>query len=332
MTAASDLHVRELGAGHRPAWAALVARSPQGTLFHTVEWLTATGVPYELLGCFRGDELRAGIAVGITAPGVAGHPEPALTPYLGWLLPPAEGRRVTTLSANKEMTAAIASALQGRFSAITLRCPPEILDLQPFQWCGFQAGVRYTYRLPLLDLDEVLAGMDSTRRRNLNAATREGLVVESGAPIDAVLALSARSLQRQGQAPAHHAAARRLASAMAALGRCRAFVVHDRSSRPVGGVWIVWDERRAYYLIGGYDDAADTANATALAMWSAIQFTARELGLGEFDFEGSMLPPVERFFRKFGGALLPTYTVSWQARPSLAGRVARRARRLISSD
>ncbi len=98
------------------------------------------------------------------------------------------------------------------------------------------------------------------------------------------------------------------------------------------GPIIVWDDRRAYYLVGGYDDAADSANATALAMWSAVRFTSEVLHLPVFDFEGSMVPAVERFFRKFGGALLPTYTVSWTRPVSTPTRIARRVRRLVARD
>jgi len=46
-------------------------------------------------------------------------------------------------------------------------------------------------------------------------------------------------------------------------------------------------------------------------MWEAIKFTKEELGLNQFDFEGSMIQSVEQFFRKFGGRLTPFYTVNW---------------------
>jgi hypothetical protein len=36
-------------------------------------------------------------------------------------------------------------------------------------------------------------------------------------------------------------------------------------------------------------------------MWETIKFTKEELGLNQFDFEGSMMQPVELFFRKVGG-------------------------------
>ena len=42
-------------------------------------------------------------------------------------------------------------------------------------------------------------------------------------------------------------------------------------------------------------------------------FLGNYLGLNQYDFEGSMLEPVEQFFRKFGGTLTPYYSVSWIA-------------------
>ena len=100
----SNYDVRALEEHEHALWDKLVRQSPQGTLFHTPLWLEATGVPFRLYGCFRGDELRAGAAVGIVAPRSAGHPVAALTPYLGLLLPPSATKRVTTLLNNKELS------------------------------------------------------------------------------------------------------------------------------------------------------------------------------------------------------------------------------------
>ena len=108
------------------------------------------------------------------------------------------------------------------------------------------------------------------------------------------------------------------------------FVARSQDGEPLGAVWIAWDEKRAYYLLGGYDQSGKSNNAVALAMWRAIQFTANDLKLPEFDFEGSMIPAIERFFRKFGGTLTPTYTLHYQRPVSLGRRVARKIARMVS--
>jgi hypothetical protein len=328
--APSDYVMRPVLPAEWSRWRELLRVSPQATLFHSPEWYEALGAPAGLYGCYRGNELRGGLALGVPGPRTAGHPDQALTAYQGLLLPATADKPVTTLSTNKEITAAAASFLQQEFDAIHLRLPPEVIDLQPFIWQGFQAGVRYTYRLALPSLDAVLEGMDKRRRADLRAAEKDGVGVSSELPFDTVLSLAEKSFDRQGKTLGFRATAERANAALAVAGRCRSFVASDKDGRPLSAVWIVWDDRRAYYLIGGYDEQAGSANATALAMWKAIEYTASTLRLPEFDFEGSMLPSVERFFRKFGGQLVPTYTLFWQRPASLATRVRRKAARLVS--
>jgi lipid II:glycine glycyltransferase (peptidoglycan interpeptide bridge formation enzyme) len=76
-------------------------------------------------------------------------------------------------------------------------------------------------------------------------------------------------------------------------------------------VYIVWDKDTCYYLLGGYDPERSHSGASALAMWEAIKYAKNELKLSKFDFEGSMVPAIEMFFRKFGGEITPYYSVQW---------------------
>jgi hypothetical protein len=43
-----------------------------------------------------------------------------------------------------------------------------------------------------------------------------------------------------------------------------------------------------------------------------------------------MIPAVEQFFRKFGGTLIPTYTIQYHRPVSLGRRVARKIVRMVS--
>jgi hypothetical protein len=319
--------VRPLERSEFGRWDEFVRQSPQGTLFHTTLWLEASRAPFTLFGCFRGEELRGGFAAGVVGRRSAGHPQPFLTPYLGLLLPKPDGKYVTTISTNKAITAAFAAFLKEEFDSVEFRYPPEVIDLQPFIWGGFQAGLRYTYRLPLFDLDAALENMDKSRRRDIASAEHLGWV-EEGADFSEILRLSEKTFRRQGLDAGFSDAALRFERVLRSAGRCRGFLTRVRSGEPVAAVWIVWDEKRAYGLISGYDNAEESRNAVALALWRSIQYTARDLELLEFDFEGSMIRGVEQFFRKFGPTLMPTYTIRLQKHESLQRRIARRIIRL----
>jgi hypothetical protein len=311
--------IRALAADEFPRWDEFVRQSPQGTLFHTPLWLQATGIPFQLLGCFRGIEMRGGFALSLVGDRAAGMAHQGITPYLGVLYPISQGKYVTEISNNKEIGIAFASYLKREFKQIDIGFPPEVIDLMPFRWQGFTSTVGYTYRLSLKHFESVFENMDATRRRNIVSAEKAGVKVETGADLGQILHLRDKTFERQGLPSEYVQAAFKLEQALRPVGRCLGFLARNKENEPAGGVWIVWDEKRAYYLLGGYDHAAKSNNAVALAMWRAIQYTATNLQLAEFDFEGSVIPPVERFFRKFGGTLTPLYTIRYR-RPSLVGR------------
>jgi hypothetical protein len=96
----------------------------------------------------------------------------------------------------------------------------------------------------------------------------------------------------------------------------------DEAGRVHAVSYAVWDRNAAYYLIGGGDPALRTSGASSLLMWESIM-RARAV-TDVFDFEGSMLRPVERFFRAFGARQTPYLRVS-RARPHARAALALRA-------
>jgi lipid II:glycine glycyltransferase (peptidoglycan interpeptide bridge formation enzyme) len=66
----------------------------------------------------------------------------------------------------------------------------------------------------------------------------------------------------------------------------------------IAGVYVVWDARKMYYLIGGMDPAHKTTGAMSLLIWEALQMAA-DMGL-QLDLEGSMQQSIARFFAGFG--------------------------------
>ena len=101
-------------------------------------------------------------------------------------------------------------------------------------------------------------------------------------------------------------------------------VARDAEGGLHSGGYFVHDERFTYYLVGGTAAEHRTSGAASLVMWEAIERAAAR-GTA-FDFEGSMIREVERFFRAFGGVPVPYSIVRKNA--SRAFRVARAFNRL----
>ncbi len=298
-----------------------------GTLFHGTRWLSAVAADFAIYACFAGGKLVAGMPVARQQRnGLRTIQQPPLTPYSGIVQAPQSQKAVARTSFAKEVSSALAAALLNEHDAISINFPPEWNDLHGFIWEGFSTAVRYTYLLPLAGLDAAWQNMDARRRNDIRRAEKEGVVVRRIDDHESLLRLVGTTFSRQGLAPRFLETARKIhATADSAI--LAAFQPGDEA--PVAAAYLVWDRRRAYYLLGGYDEKRAHGGAHALATWKAIEFAA-QLGLQQFDFEGSMIPQVEKYFRKFGGELTPYYRISWSSpRARLVGDAMRVARRLI---
>ena len=82
-----------------------------------------------------------------------------------------------------------------------------------------------------------------------------------------------------------------------------------QNDKPIAIVFCVYDKNTAYYLLGDYDRKKSHHGAGALTMWETIKYS-KGLGLRSFDFEGFMVSQIERYFRGFGGTLIPYYRIN----------------------
>jgi hypothetical protein len=137
--------------------------------------------------------------------------------------------------------------------------------------------------------------------------------------------LTAERHGRLEAAQSNRAVIERIDAAAAPRGARTILLARDEEGRLHSGAYFVHDERWTTYLLGGSDPELRTSGAASLVMWEAIeQAGRRDTG---FDFEGSMLRPVERFVRAFGGTPTPYSLV--RSTPSRAFRLERAVKRAL---
>lgn len=232
---------------------------------------------------------------------------PPLTPYLGI---------VTSRLSRHIIQSLLESILAMRPDYLYFAFHPlqHNLDLMPFRLHGIHIEVRYTY---LLELDrsecELWKGLDGARRRNLRRAQKDGLKVRVASVEDVpiMLSLIQQTFQRQGIKTAWLPLAERIMRVSTSEKWGQGWLVYHQG-RAISTVFIVWDHHAAYYLLGGYDHTRHHNSAGSLGMWTAILF-AKAQGLRWFDFEGSEIPNIERYFRKFGGKQTAYYVVRYMS-------------------
>jgi lipid II:glycine glycyltransferase (peptidoglycan interpeptide bridge formation enzyme) len=183
----------------------------------------------------------------------------------------------------------------------------------PLFWRGFSQTTYYTYRLTDLSCtDRIFENMDYRVRRQINKAReRESLTVSvsSDGEFEGLYELHKVVYLRQGRKPPH---ARefllQLDRACRERDRRRIFTARDREGRCHAAAYIVRDRDCAYYLYSGSDPDLRQSGALSLCLWSAIQYFSKDTRF--FDFEGSMVPSIERHFRGFGAEQVPYFRIS----------------------
>ncbi len=180
----------------------------------------------------------------------------------------------------------------------------SITNWLPFYWRSFEQTTRYTYVIEdLSDLDAVWRETRENIRTDVRKAQKQ-LTVRSDLSLEDFLDLNEMTFKRQGMAlPYSRELVVRLDRACQKHNCRQMFFAEDTQGRLHAAIYVVWDDQAAYYLMSGSDPELRNSGATSLLVWEAIQFAATVTQT--FDFEGSMIRPIERFCRAFGARQKP---------------------------
>jgi len=184
----------------------------------------------------------------------------------------------------------------------------SFMNCLPFIWAGYRAEFRYTYQLRDLSSEQALwAGPAGSIRREIRKATQR-LEVREVTDVERFYRVWAKTFERQGVAAPDRRRLERIDAECAKRDARTILFAYDEVGQVHAVAYTVRDRRTTYYLMGGGDPHLRTSGAGSLLVWEAIRRASADSQV--FDFEGSMLRPVERFFRAFGGRQTPYPHVS----------------------
>jgi len=301
-----DLYINEIDK-QDPAYQALIQE--KGSVFNDPVWLSLFGNRLRLYGIHDHDSLRGAFSLYHThIYGLSYIKNPITTPHCGLIYCNETGNRYKRNSQEKAIHACIADFLKTLKPAIIqFNLPPEVTDVQPYLWKGFKVSPTYTYRLDLRrDMEEIVSQFDGKLRSDIGKAQKDKIRVERTENLSIIRDLCKKSFDRQKKTIPYELIDRIL-DRFATPDNSFAFIARS-GDQPCAAALCVYDATTAYYILGGYDPDNRQRGAAAYAIRSAIEY-AREKGLSTFDFEGSMIPAIEGFFRGFGGELTVKYAV-----------------------
>lgn len=233
---------------------------------------------------------------------------PPLTPYMGpWLHYPQGQKEATRLSFEKKMMEQLISQLPKTDKFIQY-FHPEITNWLPFYWNGFEQSTRYTYVISdLSNSENLFNNLQGNIRREI-AKAQKTVVVSECEEVQTLHQLKEKDFAAKSQEINYSATYfNHVYQKLKANGCCKSWVAKDVDGKAIASLLLVWDDESAYYLAGAVDPDNKNTGAMSLLMWTAILFSSAVSNT--FNFEGSMIEPVERFFRSFGAKQTPYFEI-----------------------
>jgi len=296
----------------REAYRELCDKETSIPLFSQAWWLDAVaGDAWEAVLGYRGGQVVGALPYVVRRRlGFTVLTQPKLTQNLGPWVRPGNMSYPKTLAYEKDVLGALADGLP-HYHQYVQNWHCDRGNWLPFHWRGFTQTTRYTYRLQGLGDEEALWGRlkQNIRGDIRKARDRYQLTIRTARDLDEFLVLNRLTFERQGRGlPYSPGLVARIEEAAAARSARDCLIAVDSEGQCHAGVYIVRQGDAAYYLMGGGNPALRNSGATSLVLWEAIRNQPGSVEI--FDFEGSMVEPIERFFRAFGAKQTPYFLVT----------------------
>lgn len=179
----------------------------------------------------------------------------------------------------------------------------------PFIWAGYTVEPKFTYVIDNLEnLDIIFQGMES-KVRNLIKNVAKKYDITDNVSADDLVRLVGDTFKKQGRSlPMGEQVLYRLYDEAFKHNAGKIIGAVNKETQQVDSIaFFIYDRHSCYYLLGGKDYEKNTAGAQEAILWEGIKFAATVSEV--FDFEGSMIPGIESFFRGFGGTPRVYYRV-----------------------
>ena len=232
---------------------------------------------------------------------------PELTQTMGiYIKYPLKQKYYKKLSWEKEVMENIISAFPkvDYFSQNFHHC---LTNWLPFYWNGFTQMTRYTYIIENIAIEELEKNLETDIRRRRRKAYELGIKIVESDDIEKFYELNSMTFQRQGlKIPYSLEFVRKIYTICKENNAVKIYFA-KYENEIIAANFLVYDDNTVYYLMGGIN-----AEKRDLGAMDAIQFESIKFALENgkrFDFEGSMIESIEKYFRSFSTVQTPYFSI-----------------------
>jgi len=314
---ASDITVRTLDKQEFELWDRFVDESRHGSVYSHSYFLEALSIAFgrkfRILGAFRNNDLAGGLGI-LYSTGRFGDEisPPPLQYYNGPVIADFESKYPSVTSSRQAgIIHAIMDELEsGKYALAELSNRHTLDDPRILLWRGWNIFPRYTYVIPIDDLEKQWSRIEQNLRRLISRCERQGMALELSDDADAFYTMHHDTYHRKGVKPyisrekfialyrsLNEKNACQIYFARTADGRAAAAQVVLMSKHPVTHTWMA-----------GSNPEFLRSGASAFLRWKAFE-DLNQRRYAYNDLTDAMNETVAKFKSQLGGELVPSFVI-----------------------
>lgn len=293
-------------------WDRFVDDSKGGTVFHKSWYLDIYHVEYVLI-IFDDNKIVCGMPLYKSKQDCRVIAQSTkVVPYSGlfFLREYVEGSNYSSKKKERVLIELVCDYLKKNYSNMCFSLSTEITDIVVFLRQGFYPEVRYTIMCnATLNNDERRKLYDRSRRKYMKKTVEKGIEIKCDIAFDQIEFKKLTFWSEDGTKAS--VIYEKIVNRAYGNG-CGTAIGAYLGSELVGMLILVWDKKRAYTILSFYDNQYASWGIGSSLHDAAISYVHEKLMINELDFEGSVLPGVEKFYLSFGGIQHIYFNMHWQ--------------------
>ncbi len=233
---------------------------------------------------------------------------PKLTQTMGVYVKYPKGQKYyKRLSWEKDMMIKLAKSLP-KYDSFVQSFDKLVTNWLPLYWLGFKQTVRYTYVIEDISVGDLEKGFETDIRRRRRKAYDVGVEVLESNDIEKFYEINSLTFQRRKmEIPHTFELVKRIHDACVQNSAVRMYFAKYEDNI-IAVNFLVYDSNTVYYLMGGIHPDYKDLGGMDVVQFESIKFALENNK--SFDFEGSMIESIEKYFRSFGAVQKPYFQIS----------------------
>ncbi|MCP4482316.1 MAG: GNAT family N-acetyltransferase [bacterium] len=233
---------------------------------------------------------------------------PRLTQTMGsYIKYPKEQRYYKKLSWEKEIIIELIKQIP-KVDVFIQNFDCSIINWLPFYWQGYKQTTRYTYKIKDISVDHLENICETDIRRRKRKALNLGVKIIDAYDIESFYELNKKTFERKNMKISYDLNFVKKLYIECEKHNAVKMYCAEYDSKIIAANFLVVDQNSVYYLLGGIDADYKDLGGMDLIQLESIKFALANKK--EFDFEGSMVENIEKYFRSFGAIQRPYFQVT----------------------